>query len=74
MTEELRPGFQIKTAAHKAIANDDDVAEAVLNTIARLDIGPPRDRGAAFDDRDGDIDTGFDPGFDTRDSYDDGLF
>ncbi|WP_172327181.1 hypothetical protein [Mangrovicoccus sp. HB161399] len=63
MTEELRPGFQIKTAVLKAIEDDDAVAEIVQRTLAQLDIGPPR--GAGPEDRAPDPDAGFDPGFDT---------
>ncbi|MAU47260.1 MAG: hypothetical protein HWE37_16000 [Rhodobacteraceae bacterium] len=74
MTEELRPGFQIKEAALKALADNEAVAEAVLNTLAKLDLGPPRDRGAPFDDRGVDLDSHFDPGYDVSDGYDDGLF
>ncbi|WP_108258348.1 hypothetical protein [Mangrovicoccus ximenensis] len=63
MTEELRPGFQIKTAVLQAIEDDDAVAEIVQRTLAQLDIGPPRDRGT--DDRAPDPDDCFDPGYDT---------
>ncbi|MDF2231750.1 hypothetical protein P2H44_04225 [Albimonas sp. CAU 1670] len=69
MSEELRPGFYIKTAVQRALDSGGDIDDAVQVTISQLGIG--RSRSAPSDD--GGDSPPDDFGYDVR-GDDDGLF